>query len=126
MQSMDTETIGEDNRDISDEITLAEYRYEEIYPSFKAGTDEKEITADLNRRFIRSLMQRRPVGNLPLKVADIGCGPCDTILMYLQGLDFVPGFIICATDFSAEYAAQGGKAAVALAEVVVLATDIEN
>jgi hypothetical protein len=65
MQSMDTETIGEDNRDISDEITLADYRYEEIYPSFKAGTDEKEITADLNRRFIRGLMQRRPVGNLP-------------------------------------------------------------
>ena len=72
MQGMDTETIGEENRDIYDKITLADYRYEEIYPSFKAGTDEKEITADLNRRFIRSLMQRRPVGNLPLKVADIG------------------------------------------------------
>ena len=69
---------------MSDEITLAEYPYEEIYPSFKAGTDEKEITADLNRRFIRGLMQRRPVGNLPLKVGDIGCSPCDTILMYLR------------------------------------------
>ena len=86
MQSMDTETIGEDNRDMSDEITLAEYRYEEIYPSFKAGTDEKEITADLNRRFIRGLMQRRPVGNLPLKVADIGCGPGIPILIFCSDL----------------------------------------
>jgi len=30
------------------EITIDDYRYEEIYPSFKAQTDEKYLTAKIN------------------------------------------------------------------------------
>src|SRR5271163_4490422 len=85
---------------MSQEIAIAEYRYEDIYPSFKAGTDEKEITGALNGRFLRGLLRRSLIPSRPLKVADVGCGPCDTILKYLTGLDFAPGFRIRATDFS--------------------------
>ncbi len=33
-------------------ITLDRYIYEDIYPAFKAATDEKEITAKINRTFL--------------------------------------------------------------------------
>jgi hypothetical protein len=36
--------------------------------------------------------------------ADIGSGPCDTVVKYLTGVDFPAGFSIRATDFIAEYA----------------------
>ncbi len=102
---------------MSQEIAVAEYRYEDIYPSFKAGTDEKEVTGALNGRFLRGLLRRGLIPGRPLKVADIGCGPCDTILKYLAGLDFAPGFRIRATDFSAEYAhPEHGKAVATLAQ----------
>ncbi|MGH7987126.1 MAG: hypothetical protein ACREQX_12680 [Candidatus Binataceae bacterium] len=88
------------------EITLDEYRYAEIYPSFKAGTDEKVLTATINRRFIRQLGNEGIVlvGSAPIRVADIGCGPCDTLVKYLSELDFPPGFIVRATDFNPAYA----------------------
>ncbi|MGH8013906.1 MAG: hypothetical protein ACREQ4_15570 [Candidatus Binataceae bacterium] len=87
-------------------ITLDEYRYAEIYPSFKAGTDEKVLTAGINHRFLRQLGNQgiMLVGNQPIRVADIGGGPCDTLVKYLSGLDFAPGFIVRATDFNREYA----------------------
>jgi hypothetical protein len=104
---------------MSSRIDIEQYHYEEIYPSFKAGTDEKELTANLNRRFLRRLLgDGIPASNRPLKVADIGCGPCDTILMYLDRLDYAPGFRIRATDYNLEYAdPQNGKAVLALREV---------
>jgi hypothetical protein len=103
---------------MSNEIDIEQYHYEEIYPSFKAGTDEKEITANLNRRFLRRLLDDGvPASTRPLKVADIGCGPCDTILMYLDELDYAPGFRIRATDFNLEYAhPQNDKAVLSLRE----------
>ena len=103
---------------MSNAINIEQYHYEEIYPSFKAGTDEKELTANLNRRFLRRLLADGiPASKRPLKVGDIGCGPCDTILMYLDRLDYAPGFRIRATDFNLEYAhPQNGKAVLALRE----------
>jgi hypothetical protein len=94
-------------------ITLDHYVYEDIYPAFKEATDEKEITANLSRGFLNYLAQRNLilVGNTPAAVADIGCGPCDTLIMYLSGVLFEPGFIIRATDYLAEYAdAERGEA----------------
>ena len=100
------------------ELTIGEYRYEEIYPSFKAQTDEKHLTGAINGALLRSLIARGLIGASggPLTVADLGCGPCDTILMYLADAHYAPGYRIRATDFNAEYAASGGKAAIALGE----------
>jgi hypothetical protein len=91
---------------LSSRITLDRYVYEDIYPAFKASTDEKEITARLNRDFLNHLAQRKLVlsGRSPAPVADIGCGPCDTLIKYLTGVTFPPGFILRATDFIPEYA----------------------
>jgi len=94
-------------------ITLHRYVYEDIYPAFKAATDEKDITANLSRGFLNYLAQCNLVlaGNAPVAVADIGCGPCDTLIRYLNGVRFEPGFIVRATDFLAEYAdAERGEA----------------
>lgn len=87
-------------------ITIEEYRYEEIYPAFKAGTDEKEVTARLNRAFLNHLGDADAVvtGGEPIDVADIGCGPCDTLIKYLTGVRFEPGFRVCATDYNVAYA----------------------
>lgn len=93
-------------------ITLDRYIYEDIYPSFKAATDEKEVTANINRSFLNYLAKRNLVltGSAPVGVADIGCGPCDTVVKYLSGVDFPPGFIIRATDYLPDYAdAQRGE-----------------
>jgi hypothetical protein len=94
-------------------LTLDRYVYEDIYPAFKASTDEKEITAALSRGFLNYLAERNLVltGNAPAAVADIGCGPCDTLIKYLSGVLFPPGFVVRATDFLAEYAdAERGEA----------------
>ena len=94
-------------------ITLDRYVYEDIYPSFKAATDEKEITARINRTFLNYLAQRNLLltGDSPAVVADIGCGPCDTLVKYLTGVIFPPGFILRATDYIPEYAdARRGEA----------------
>ncbi len=87
-------------------ITLDRYVYEDIYPAFKAATDEKDITAKINSSFLNYLTQRKLVlaGDRPATVADIGCGPCDTLIKYLTGVTFAPGFILRATDFIPEYA----------------------
>lgn len=87
-------------------ITLDRYVYEDIYPEFKAATDEKELTANINRGFLNYLAKQNLVltGNRPISVADIGCGPCDTIVKYLTGVEFSPGFIVRATDYISEYA----------------------
>lgn len=93
-------------------IALDRYVYEDIYPAFKATTDEKQITADISRTFLNYLAQRNLVltGANPAAVADIGCGPCDTIIKYLTGVRFTPGFIVRATDFLPEYAdAESGE-----------------
>jgi len=86
-------------------ITIDTYRYEEIYPSFKAATDEKEKTARINAAFLNRLADENLVvsGNDPISVADIGSGPCDTLVKYLTGVNFDPGFKVCATDYSIEY-----------------------
>ena len=94
-------------------ITLDRYVYEDIYPAFKAATDEKEITARINRTFLNHLAQRNLVltGDGPAPVADIGCGPCDTLIKYLTGVNYAPGFILRATDYIPEYAdAERGEA----------------
>jgi hypothetical protein len=91
---------------LTSRITLDRYVYEDIYPAFKAATDEKEITASINRSFLNYLAQRNFVltGDSPAPVADIGCGPCDTLVKYLTGVVFPPGFILRATDYIPEYA----------------------
>ena len=91
---------------MSTRITLDHYVYEDIYPAFKAATDEKDVTAKINRTFLNYLAQRHLVltGDHPAAVADIGCGPCDTVVKYLTGVTFPPGFILRATDFIPEYA----------------------
>jgi hypothetical protein len=54
-------------------IALDHYVYEDVYPAFKAATDEKEITAKINRAFLNYLVQRNQTltGDAPLAVADI-------------------------------------------------------
>lgn len=75
-------------------LALDHYVYEDVYPAFKATTDEKGITAKINRAFLNYLAQRDQVltGDAPLVVADIGSGPCDTLVMYLEQVRFAPGF----------------------------------
>lgn len=94
-------------------ITLDRYVYEDIYPAFKAATDEKDITARINSTFLNYLARRNLVltGDSSAAVADIGCGPCDTLIQYLSGVTFAPGFILRATDYIPEYAdAERGEA----------------
>ncbi|MGD0075645.1 MAG: hypothetical protein ABSD31_15085 [Candidatus Binataceae bacterium] len=94
-------------------IALDHYVYEDVYPAFKAATDEKAITAKITRAFLNYLAQRNQIltGDTPLAVADIGSGPCDTLVMYLEQVNFVPGFEVRATDFIPAYAdAQTGEA----------------
>lgn len=94
-------------------IALDHYVYEDVYPAFKATTDEKQITAKINRAFLSYLARRNRTltGDAPLAVADIGSGPCDTLVMYLAQVPFAPGFEVRATDFLPAYAdAQRGEA----------------
>ena len=94
-------------------IALDRYVYEDIYPAFKATTDEKDITARINSAFLNYLAQRKVTlsGDSAALVADIGCGPCDTLIKYLTGVNFAPGFILRATDFLPAYAdAERGEA----------------
>jgi hypothetical protein len=98
---------------LTSRITLDRYIYEHIYPAFKATTDEKEITARINRTFLNHLAERDLVlvEPRPAPIADIGCGPCDTLVMYLNGVTCPRGFIVRATDFIPAYAdAQHGEA----------------
>jgi hypothetical protein len=87
-------------------IALDRYVYEDIYPAFKAATDEKAKTARINQAFLNLLAARNVVltGGEPLMIADIGSGPCDTLIMYLTGVEFAGGFSVRATDFIADYA----------------------
>jgi hypothetical protein len=86
-------------------IALDHYIYEDIYPAFKAATDEKEKTARINQAFLNFLVARNLLaGSEPLMTADIGSGPCDTVIKYLTGVRFTGGLIIRATDFIPEYA----------------------
>lgn len=91
---------------MTSKILLDRYVYEDIYPAFKAATDEKQITADINRTFLNYLAQRNLVlpADTPAGVADIGCGPCDTLIKYLTGVSVPHGFIVRATDFLPQYA----------------------
>jgi hypothetical protein len=86
-------------------IALDRYVYEDIYPAFKAATDEKEKTARINQTFLNFLAARNLVltGREPLMTADIGSGPCDTLIKYLTGVHFPGGFSVRATDFIPEY-----------------------
>jgi hypothetical protein len=43
-------------------------------------------------------------GDAPIAVADIGCGPCDTLVKYLAQVPYIPGFEVRATDFLPAYA----------------------
>jgi hypothetical protein len=91
---------------MSPRIALDRYIYEDVYPAFKAATDEKEITAHINRTFLNYLAARNRTlaGDAPVAVADIGCGPCDTLVKYLAGVRFASAFIVRATDFIPAYA----------------------
>jgi len=87
-------------------IALDRYVYEDVYPAFKAATDEKEITARIDGAFLNNLARRNQTvtGDGPLAVADIGSGPCDTLVKYLAPVSFAPGFEVRATDFLPAYA----------------------
>src|SRR5215472_12233768 len=87
-------------------IDLDRYVYEDIYPAFKAATDEKEKTARINQIFLNFLVARNVIltGYEPLMTADIGSGPCDTLIKYLTGVKFPGGFSVRATDFIPDYA----------------------
>jgi hypothetical protein len=93
-------------KSLSPKITLGRYVYEDIYPAFKAATNEKQITARINCTFLNYLAADDLVlsGSHPAVVADIGCGPCDTLIRYLTGVSFPPGFLVRATDFIPKYA----------------------
>jgi hypothetical protein len=111
--------------ELSTRIKLDRYVYEDIYPAFKASTDEKAITADLNHAFLNYLAQGNLVlaGPDPVAVADIGCGPCDTLIKYLKDVRFAPGFIVRATDYLTEYAdIERGEALQTLAAAQVQGT----
>ena len=71
-------------------IAIDRYSYEEIYPAFKAATDEKAKTARINAAFLNSLADAGIVltGSDPVAIADIGSGPCDTLVKYLTGVKF--------------------------------------
>ncbi|HJU29027.1 MAG TPA: hypothetical protein VJ718_07650, partial [Candidatus Binataceae bacterium] len=60
----------------------------------------------INREFLNYLAGRNLVlaGDAPALIADIGCGPCDTLVKYLTGVRFAPGFIVRATDYIGRYA----------------------
>ena len=45
----------------STKIALDRYVYEDIYPAFKAATDEKEKTARINQAFLNFLTARNVV-----------------------------------------------------------------
>lgn len=99
-------------------ITTDRYCYEEIYPAYKAATDEKEKTARINAAFLNKLATARVVltGSKPILVGDIGSGPCDTLVKYLTGVTFDPGFKVRATDYSSAYAdSRTGEALTTLA-----------
>jgi hypothetical protein len=99
-------------------LLLDRYIYEDIYPAFKANTDEKEVTARIVSGVLNELSRKNLVltGDDPAAVADIGCGPCDTLVKYLAGVSFRPGFIVRATDYLDEYANdQRGEALTTLA-----------
>jgi hypothetical protein len=85
---------------------LDRYVYEDAYPAFKEATDEKQKTASINRAFLNFLVARNLIftGSKPMITADIGSGPCDTVIIYLIGVDFAGGFDVRATDFIPEYA----------------------
>src|SRR5215469_10429204 len=87
-------------------IALDQYIYEGIYPAFKSATDEKEKTARINQAFLNYLASESLVltGNEPILTADIGSGPCDTLIKYLTSVPFAAGFEIRATDYIPEYA----------------------
>src|SRR5580658_2832092 len=87
-------------------ITIDSYCYEEIYPSYKAATEEKEKTARINAAFLNNLVAARItlIGTDPIAIADIGCGPCNTLVKYLTGVKFAPGFRVRVTDYSTAYA----------------------
>jgi hypothetical protein len=91
---------------VTSRLRLDNYVYEDVYPAFKATTDEKQITAKISRTFLNYLLERKHTltGEAPAAVADIGCGPCDTLIMYLTGVAFAPGFTARATDFLPAYA----------------------
>src|SRR5689334_9890750 len=87
-------------------IALDRYVYEDIYPAFKVATDEKDKTALINQKFLNFLAARNLVltGSEPLMTADVGSGPCDTLIKYLTGVHFPGGFTVRATDFIPDYA----------------------
>jgi hypothetical protein len=87
-------------------IDLNRYVYEDIYPAFKAATDEKERTARLSQEFLNYLAGKNLVltGDEPVLTADIGSGPCDTLIKYLTGVSCDGGFDVRATDYIPEYA----------------------
>ena len=45
-------------------IALDNYVYEDIYPAFKATTDEKAITANISQAFLNNLVQQEMVTEL--------------------------------------------------------------
>jgi len=87
-------------------IALDRYVYEDIYPAFKAATDEKEKTSRINQSFLNHLATENLVltAGQPILTADIGSGPCDTLIKYLSGVAGAAGFDVRATDYLAEYA----------------------
>jgi hypothetical protein len=87
-------------------MKLDRYVYEEVYPAFKAATDEKAITAKVNRAFLNFLTERKLVfsDDSPAAIADIGCGPCDTLVKYLTGLIARNDLVVRATDYLPRYA----------------------
>jgi hypothetical protein len=101
-----TTSKAESNPMATTKIALDHYVYEDIYPAFKTATDEKEKTAWINQAFLNFLVARNVVltGCEPLMTADIGSGPCDTLIKYLSGVKFPGGFSVRATDFIPDYA----------------------
>ncbi|MGE0754619.1 MAG: class I SAM-dependent methyltransferase [Alphaproteobacteria bacterium] len=95
-------------------FNLDVYEYEKggYYPAFKSAVDEKICAAMVSEAVAQSLRAEGLVYHTadPIAVADIGCGPADSIQMYLSGARHEPGFDVHATDYSKDYTAKDGLA----------------
>ena len=84
----------------------------DVFPDFQAGLDEIIISRKIFKKLQENLKNAGIIfnGSEPLKIADIACGPADSIVKYLEKIDFSPGFNFRAIDYNEEYSGENGIA----------------
>jgi hypothetical protein len=95
-------------------FNLDKYEYQTggYYDAFKRDVDEKICAAMVSESVARRLREEGLVFNTngSIPVADIGCGPADSIQMYLEGIEHEAGFNLHVTDYSQDYTGPNGIA----------------